>query len=599
MVSVCLAAIAGGGAGAGAGERQSPLGERITDYVSNVEIARNGEVTVTEDITYDFGSTPRHGILRHIPIRFPYDDVKEGYDRVTPLDVIEVSADPGTPDEYSRSTEGNQVVLKVGDPDRTITGVHRYRISYRLQGALNHFADHDELYLNITGNDWPVLMEKVSATVKVPGAVEQVACFAGPVQSRLACAQSSKGEGEARFAHGPLAPSAGLTVVVGFPVGVVSPTPKPILEQRRTLASAFALRPDTVVPAGGLAAAAVGGFVLLLTRVGRDRRYTGSATDVAFGNVDDSSEPAPLRDTDPVPVEFVPPEGLRPGQVGTLIDEQANTLDVTATIVDLAVRGYLRITEIPKEGWFGSTDWQLDSLEPGTGLKEYENTLLTALFAKGPSVTLSELKNHFAKHLKAVEEQLYEDMMANRWYRHRPDQVRTKAGCLAVTVIVAGIVLTIVLALFTSYALLGLPVVLLGLLLVFANKAFPARTPKGYATVRRIRGFKQFIDESEKDRAAFAERQHLFSEYLPYAVVFGAVDKWARTFAGLNGELPQTNWYVSPYAFNYVTFSGAMSTFTTSTAGTIASTPGSSGGSGFGGGGFSGGGVGGGGGGSW
>jgi len=588
----------GAGAGAGAAQRQS-FGERITDYVSDVEIARDGTVTITEAITYDFGSTPRHGILREIPVRFAYDEVKKGYDRVTPLDVVEVSADPGTPAEYSDSTEGNSVVLKIGDPDRTITGAHRYRIVYRLKGALNHFADHDELYLNITGNGWPVPIDKVSAAVQTPGAVQRVACFAGPVQSRLACAQSSKGEGMARFTHSELGSNEGLTVVVGFPVGVVSPPPRPILEQRPTLATAFAVRPNTVIPAGVLTAAAVGGFAFLVTRVGRDRRYAGSATDVVFGNADETGEPVPLRDHDPVPVEFVPPDDLRPGQVGTLIDEQANTLDVTATIVDLAVRGYLRITEIPKEGWFGSADWQLESLKPGTGLKEYENTLLTALFASGPSVKLSELKDHFAKHLKEVEEQLYDDMMANGWYRHRPDQVRTKAGCLAVLVIVTGIALTLGLAIFTSYGLLGLPVILLGLLLVFANKAFPARTPKGYATVRRIRGFKTFIDESEKDRAAFAERQHLFSEYLPYAVVFGAVDKWARTFAGIDGELPQTNWYVSSYAFNYVTFSGAMDTFTTNTAGTISSTPASTGGSGFGGGGFSGGGVGGGGGGSW
>ena len=66
-----------------------------------------------------------------------------------------------------------------------------------------------------------------------------------------------------------------------------------------------------------------------------------------------------MRDGDPIPVEFVPPDGIRPGQVGTLIDEQANPLDVTATIIDLAVRGYLKITEIPKEGWFGKPDWQL------------------------------------------------------------------------------------------------------------------------------------------------------------------------------------------------------------------------------------------------
>ena len=168
----------------------------------------------------------------------------------------------------------------------------------------------------------------------------------------------------------------------------------------------------------------------LLTRRGRDRRFRGSATDVVFGT-DESvgTTAAPFRSDDPIVVEFVPPDGLRPGQVGTLIDEQANTLDVTATIIDLAVRGYLRITEIPKQGWLGSADWQLDSLKPGTGLKPYENTLLTALFASGPSVRLSSLKNTFAAHLKAVENELYDDMMANGWYRRRPDHTGRWSRC--------------------------------------------------------------------------------------------------------------------------------------------------------------------------
>ncbi len=82
-------------------------------------------------------------------------------------------------------------------------------------------------------------------------------------------------------------------------------------------------------------------------------------------------------------------------------------------------------------------------------------------------------------------------------------------------------------------------------------------------------------------------------------MVFGAVDKWARTFAGIDGELPTGGWYVGAYPFNVITFTGAINGFTVATSGTISSVPASSGGSGFGGGGFSGGGMGGGGGGSW
>ena len=128
----------------------------------------------------------------------------------------------------------------------------------------------------------------------------------------------------------------------------------------------------------------------------------------------------------------------------------------------------------------------------------------------------------------------------------------------------------------------------------------PRRTAKGTGTLRRVQGFRRFIEESEKERARFAERQNLFSEYLPYAVVFGATDKWARAFAGIDGQLPQTNWYVGSYGyFTLGSFNDSMDGFATTTSGTITSTPSGSGSSGFGGGGFSGGGGGGGGGGSW
>ena len=140
-----------------------------------------------------------------------------------------------------------------------------------------------------------------------------------------------------------------------------------------------------------------------------------------------------------------------------------------------------------------------------------------------------------------------------------------------------------------------------GILLLVAARWMPHRTAKGYAVLRHTLGFRRFIDESEKHRAEFAERKNMFSEYLPYAVVFGATKKWAHAFAGLGDEPPDTSsWYVSQHAFDYAVFSSAIDGFAVTSAGTLTSTPAStSGSSGFSGGGFSGGGGGGGGGGSW
>jgi hypothetical protein len=569
-------------------------GERIRRYDVALTVDRAGELVVRETIDYDFGAAPRHGIFRVIPVRLRYDDRR---DRIYPLQVTSVRGSEGTPDEFEVEDAGNDKRIRIGDPDRTITGRHRYTIDYRVEGTLNGFADHDELYWNAIGSEWPVPVEEASVTVEVPATITQVACFAGPDRSSLPCA-SARADGRTATFSSALGAHENLTVVVGFPTGVVPP-PKPVLDERWSISRAFSVTAGTVGVGAGVLIAVVGGFVLLVWRGGRDRRYTGSPVDVAFGNVTGDDEAVPLFALTETPVEFVPPDGLRPGQVGTLVDEVAHPLDVTATIVDLAVRGHLRIEEIPKEGWFGKPDWRLVQLETNDSLRRYEQLLRDGLFRDGPTVELSELRNKFAARLKRVQSALYDDAVERGWFLARPDHVRARwlgAG-IAALVVAAGV--TVAAAAFTTWALAAVPLVLGGLLLLIGHRWMPRRTAKGTGALRRALGFKRFIDESETDRARFAEQKHLFSEYLPYAVVFGATEKWARAFSGLDGTVPQQSWYVSPHPFTVAAFSSSMHGFADTSAGSLTSTPASSGSSGFGGGGFSGGGGGGGGGGSW
>jgi uncharacterized protein (TIGR04222 family) len=592
--------------GAAAPASAQGFGERISSYDIDLSIEDDGDLLVQETIEYDFGGAARRGIERFIPVRFPYEP-DDRYERVYPIDVLDVETSAGTPGQTQTSTASNNLVIRIGDPDRTITGRHTYRITYRVTGALNGFDDHDELFWNVIGGEWAVPIDRASVTATLPGDVTQVACYSGPVGSRLPCDESSSTGATATFAHSALSPQDAMTVVVGFPTGLV-PTPEPVLDERWTVGRAFALTPVTGAASGGMALAGVGAVAALGWRHGRDRRYVGGEVDIAFGNDTGQSEPVPLGGGTPSPVEFVPPDGLRPGQVGTLVDEVAHPLDVTATIVDLAVRGYLRIEEVEQAGWFGQGDWLLRALDKAPDdLHTYEHSLHTAIFAGGPEVLLSDLKGTFATSLAQVQSELYDDAVDQGWFVTRPDHIRAMWTGIGIAVVVSGVVLTGLAAAFTSYGLVPLPLVLAGLLLLAFASRMPHRTAKGTGVVRRVHGFRMFIEESEKERARFAERANLFSEYLPYAIVFGATEKWARAFAGLDGALPDTGgWYVGHHGglgFNYLVFSGAMGGFTTTTAGTIASTPtptaGTSGFSGFGGGGFSGGGGGGGGGGSW
>ncbi len=311
----------------------------------------------------------------------------------------------------------------------------------------------------------------------------------------------------------------------------------------------------------------------------------------------------PIGDADSsAPVEFTPPEGLRPGQIGTLIDERANTLDVRATIIDLAVRGFLTIQEIPKEGWFGKPDWWLVKLEKDdSDLLPYERALLNGLFRDGDEVLMSSLRTAFADRLQEVEDKLYVDLVNRGWFLRRPDRVRTGWYALAVGAFIASVVLTWILAPVWRMGTLGVPFLLASLLLWWGAKRMPSRTAKGTAVLRRLRGFRTVIEKAETHMAVWAEQENVFTRYLPYAIVFGATEKWAKAFEGWPPSLPGTRrGYVGARPFVYAELAHSIDGFTVATSGIIASTPAGSGGSGFsGGGGFSSVGVGGGGGGSW
>lgn len=594
--------------------------ERIGAYDVDIVIEEEGSILVVERIDYDFGVLQRHGIFREIPVRVHYDDT---YDRIYFVEDIAVQGSPGTPDGFEVEHEGANLVIRIGDPDRTITGRHSYTITYRVRGALNGFPEHIELYWNAIGADWSAPIGGSTVRVSAPADLGPIACFTGPTGSILPCSESRVEGSAATFSEESLNPFEALTIVAGFPTGSVPP-PEPILEERWKFARAFSVTPLTVSLAGALLVLLLFGVGWLWWAHGRDRRAVGSPVDIAYGTTPEGEQAVPLFEQGVYPVEYAPPEELRPGQVGTLVDEAANPLDVTATLVDLAVRGFLRIEEIPKRWLLGKADWRLVKLkETDDKLLTYERLLFDGLFSVGqqedpdleelekpeapPSappnpgldaVKLSSLRRKFHTKLAAVQDALYDDVVRRRWFAGRPDKVRQRWVGLGLVVMLIGDGLIFLAAWKTHLGLVPIPIALAGLLLAIGARWMPRRTAKGTGLVRRILGFRTYIATAETQEARFAEQQNLFSRYLPYAVVFGLTEKWAGAFAGL-ADRPDTSWYVGSRPFTYGAFATSIDGFSVSTAGTIASTPSGSGSSGFGGGGSSGGGGGGGGGGSW
>jgi uncharacterized membrane protein YgcG len=580
--------------------------EHIDDFKVQMTVARDGLLTVHETIRYNFGPNARHGIQRDLVLRETYGN-DDTFTRLYRIDVQRLTAD-GSPVQAKEAKEGPFLRVRIGDPDQTITGVHTYDIDYTIRGALTSFDDHEELSWDAIGHGWAVPIDHASVNVTMPVAIPRIGCFAGGQGSRLRCDTATRQGARATFAQADLSLREGVTIVIAQPTGTIQPAPKPILEKKWNLDDAFARRANTVIPAAGLALLGVGGVLLVAWRRGRDRRFRGSAVDQAMGSVSGEDEViAPFAKLEG-PVEFVPPDGVRPGQVGVLIDETANLLDVTATIVDLAVRGYLRITELPPTGLFARKhDYQLERLDGAApehrALLPYERKVLLALFKTGGTVTLSDLKYKFRADLGKINDAMYTDAVKRQWFRVRPDRTRARWHGIGISLLVASGILTFFVARSTTYGLVALAGVLVALTLLACANRMPARTAKGSAALSRVRGFRRLFDEGNEDiRARFAEKHNIFSEYLPYAIVFGCTEKWAQAFEGLDAEaLGTANWYAGNNGvFNAFVLASAMDDFGTVATGTMyASQPSSSSSSGFSGGGFSGGGGGGGGGSSW
>lgn len=557
-----------------------------------IEIGLDGTLEAVEALDVDFRGLERHGIFRDIPFLLTFDATRN---RQYDIDLHEVTAADGRRHEVDVTREGSLRRFRIGDPDRTITGRETYRIAYRVGGALNGFPDHDELYWNATGV-WPVRTERAAVTVRAPrDAIVRVECFQGPQGSTERCTADFT-PSEATFAATrPLLEGEQITVVVGLRKGIVAP-PAPILVAARRSVFRYFDRTSTWLTLMALGVVATMGAVgTVWWRLGRDRRFVSLYRHAP----DTAEERVPLFGDRPIAVEFQPPDGLRPAQMGLLLDERADTLDVTATIIDLAVRGYLTITELPKTWFLGKTDWRLERRTPADpALLEYEGIVLNGLFEGASTRDLSALRNKFHTHLSKAKTTLYADAVERRWFPRNPNTVRTVARVIGLLVAAAGIGLTVLLGSRWGGGLAGLPVIVGGLLLTVAARAMPRRTAAGRAMLSRTLGFVRYIKTAETGQQAFAERAQIFTQYLPYAIAFQCVDRWARAFKDIDVQTAVAGWYVGSTAFDPGRFSSSLGSFSSSVSSAIASTPGGSGGSGFSGG-SSGGGGGGGGGGSW
>ncbi|HQD22262.1 MAG TPA: DUF2207 domain-containing protein, partial [Arachnia sp.] len=473
----------------------------ITRYDATVNLTDDGVAEITVDFTMDFSQVRGRGPIIILPLR-QEDGADPDWDYVFDYSNIRVDSPSGASAQVSTQYEGRLMSLRIGDENRWNTTPQDYTLSYSVTGFI--VSDHsqsgmDEFNWDIIGPGWASRISNVTATVTGPAAVSQVACFYGPYTAQQPCEASSSGD-TATFSHAEtLPPKNPVQIVAGFPAGTFGG-----VEQRRekaqTLANAFELTPATGAATGAGLVAAVAGLVAIRRRHARDDVYLGLTPGIVPG----AGEQATVGRQSgkfPVAVQFNPPKGASPGEIGTLMDTTADDVDVSATIVDLAVRGFLKIEST------GKKHFTLYATQPRAGerLRPYEEKLLGNIF-KGKSVrTSKELsKEKFQNVLPDARSGLYTAVVQLGWFKRNPTSSQAGPLVLGGLSLMAALGVAIVGA-FAGWGLLAIPFAVFGIGLMAMSSKFRKRTAAGSAYLAQAKGFELYLRTAEKDTLKFEE----------------------------------------------------------------------------------------------
>ncbi len=533
--------------------------EYIQNYTATINIQQEGTILVKESIDYYFPA-PGHGIFRKVPLIKTNEQGDKYRMSAELLSVTDASGKPYTYQDLSTSREIN---LKIGDPDKTIQGMHTYNINYKISGALTYFENFDELYWNITGNDWEIPIRQVTATIILPENIPidkaNLSCYTGKQGSTATNCTADQMDNRLVFETTNLGSYEGLTVVISLPKGFVE-----VLEPSRDSLSIF----TTIL------------IILLAVVV---LLFYVVAPIFVFLKWFRSRRPEEKR---VVAAWFEPPKNkqgelLTASQTGLLLNKVPDMKQVTSALIQLAYQGYIKIKEQEKGLLKQTKEYEFHLLKDYSGLPKFESDLLAILFEKQTVVTTKELakSQRFAKKLSSLQKTLSKELVTEGFFEEDPYKKNTLYSII-------GVIGAVFFNIFLAIASFG-----------FGRKS-TKRTAFGAQAAAKAESLKNFLASQDKQLEFQSQNQLFFEKLLPYAVAFGVEKVWIERFKNITLEQPEWFESSSGKVFSAATFNSSLS----SLSGSVAASSGrSSSGfsSGSSGGGFSGSGGGGGGGGSW
>ena len=503
------------------------------------------DITVNTDGTFD--------VAEHQEIRFTRGSFTFGY-RDIPVNnfdyidnwaltdsqgnVYRPAARGEAPYTFTVADEGSRYVVRWYFPPIANAG-ERYTLSYTVHGGLRYYDGGDQVWWKaIYGNrSFPVLAGEVRVTVPAPATVQEYAAYINE--------RDARGNAEATVSEDNRSVLFTLTsrldageefeVRVEFTDGVVDGVAQPWQQQADAAAAAREAEMQFRDRWGPIATLLFGllglllllggpvGLYILWHRFGRDK-----------------------------PMEMVadylpePPDALAPGIAGVLLDESADMEDVLATLVDLARRKAVSITEEEEHGFFrSSTDFIYRRERDDVPLAPHEAELMQAVFGSRDEVKLSDLKNKFYKELPALKESMYDAAVEAGFFPRSPDATRGIYYGLGIAGIIGSVLVAIVMLVafgdLTGAAILpgiGLGVTAIGM--VILARYMPRKTDLGAETAARWQAFKNYLQNIDK-YADLEAQKGIWDQWLPYAIAFGVDKQYIRKFEGVDAPAP--GWY--------------------------------------------------------
>lgn len=514
---------------------------------------------------YDiFFSEQKRGIFRNILTEYNLTNASGEHEkRKIKISKIKVpghkfSADPSFVQKLSKELE-----IKIGDKNKFISGDQHYEIRYRVQNAFLFEENETQFYWNIKTGGWVAPFEEINFTIHPPEGIEARPDNFFVYSGRMGGTEESE-EFDIRFSDGEVSGFSkegfhsgsgdNVTVLLKMPAGAVKEI-KPLWPFWSNYGWTF------------FVAAMLGGFFYIWNRFGKDDKVVAT-------------------------ISYFPPKDVDPAMAGFLIDDKADTHDLTAFIPHWGTKGLIRVEHIPKKGLFSKEDTRLIKTgELPEGVPLYEREIFGALFSLGDSILISSLKDRFYMTMTSAKKKL--ESSAQIYYDPQARKMRnwTMAGIVILGLGFAGLFLI------TWGLWAALSMIPVAGLLFMLSPYLVKKNSKGNVVLSDLKGFKQFIRVAEegKLKMLLEEDPNYFENTMAYALAFGLFGQWAKKFAAL--DIPPPNWYSSTAGvMSMNSFTNSFSKSIQSAQSNMVSSPSSSSSSG---GGSSGGGFGGGGGGSW